>query len=302
MMCGFQITQQEDRMNYEELIQQRQSIRSFRDKAVSAEQMAEIKDYFNNCERLIPDIRVSLELCTGDAGTRLEGVVGYRGNAFFAPLYLVLLSEEKEGFYENMGYMAEALSLKLTDMGLDACWLTVDHGDMVKKTLLLETALSPVAVIACGYGKPERGVLRIDIMTPADVKFEAREGHIAPKIAQSEMVYDGSWGVTPSWEEDQFDPVLDKALYAATLAPSFLNRQTYRYLLKDRRVILCEKPEEMVSEADRKLGLGATMYNFHVIYTQYNHSGHGWKVGSVEDAGELRLAEGYEAVASMQLW
>lgn len=289
-------------MNYEELIQKRQSIRSFRDKKLSEEQMTEIREYFESGERLDPELRMELQLCADGAGVRLEGVVGYRGNAFFAPLYLVLLSEEKEGCYENAGFVAEALSLKLTDMGLDSCWLTVDDGEAVKKALLLQSELSAVAVLACGFGKPERDVLRIDIMTPADVRFEAREGHIAPKIAQSEMVYEGSWGRTPSWEEDRFDPYLDKALYAATLAPSFLNRQTYRYLLRDRCAVLCEKAEEMVSEADRRLGLGATMYNFYITYSAYNHAGYRWKLGGAAKTEDMELPEGYEPVAEIQLW
>lgn len=289
-------------MNYEELIQKRQSIRSFRDKAVKKEQMDEVKRYFDEMEKLKPEIPVSVLLCAEHAGERLEGVVGYRGNAFFVPLYIVLLSEEKDGCYENAGYISEALSLKLTDMGLDSCWLTVEQGDMVKKALLLDTELSVVSVLACGYGKPERDTLRIDIMTPADVKFEAREGHIAPKISQGEMVYEERFGVTPTWEEGQFDPVLDKALYAATLAPSFLNRQTYRYLLKGKRVVLCEKAEAQVSEADRRLGLGATMYNFYITYSTYNLSACQWEVGEEREAEDLSLPDGYKAVASMKLW
>lgn len=289
-------------MKYEELIQSRQSIRSFYNKALSAEQIAEIKTYFEQEEKLISEIPVAVEVCTENAGVRLEGVVGYMGNAFFAPAYIVLLSEEKDGYLENAGFIAEGVSLKLVEMGLSSCWLTVDNSAAVKKALLLDSPLTVTAVLACGYGVEERDTKRIDIVTPANVRFEKREGHIAPKIAQGEMVYEGSWGVSPEWKEDQFDPYLDKALYAATLAPSFLNRQTYRYLISDRQLLLCETREEMTSEEDRRLGLGATMFNFQMVYTQYNTSGHRWKLGQAERKPALGLPEGYELEASYQLW
>lgn len=289
-------------MKYEELIERRQSIRSFYEKELSTEQIKEITEYCEKAKKLCPEIPLAVEFCAEGAGARMEGVVGYRGNAFFAPMYLVLLSEEQEGYLENAGFLAEGISLKLTDMGLDSCWLTVDNSDAVKKALLLDSKLTVAAVLACGYGVEEKAAQRIDIVTPADVKFEKREGHIAPKISQGEMVYEGQWGVSPEWKEGQFDPYLDKALYAATLAPSFLNRQTYRYIIRDRELILCGKEEDMVSEEDRKLGLGATMYNFHVVYSHYNAAGYGWVLGEPEIAGDLQLAEGYQAVASHRLW
>ena len=291
-----------DEMNYEELIQKRQSIRSFKEKSLKEEQLDEIREFFDGSDRLIDDIDVSLMLCAENAGIRLEGVVGYQGYAFNAPLYLVLLSEEKEGFYENIGFIAEALSLKLTDMELDQCWLTVDSSDMVKKVLNIDTDLTIAAVIACGYGNPELEVTRIDIITQSNVEFEKREGHVAPKIAASEMVFEGSFGKALVREEDQFDPYLDKALCAASFAPSFLNLQTYRYILRDHDIVICDRQDKMVSAEDRKLSQGATMYNFYITYSQYNNSGYKWKLGKVDNPEDLKLPKEYEAVASMRLW
>lgn len=278
----------------EELIEKRASIRSFRVTELSEGTVDAIQDYFAAEKKLI-DVKAVARVYRGDTGKKLEGVVGYRGYAFNAPAYVVLLSEEKEGWLENLGFLAEGLTLKLEDIGLDSCWLTVEDGDRVKEALDMRTPLSVGAVIAFGFGKAEKGAKRLDILTPADVKFTSREGHIAPKIAQNTMVYEGTWGTAQVLEEDQYDPYLDKALYAASLAPSFLNRQTYRYLLAGKYVYLCEKQEEMVSEADRRLGVGATMYNFQAVYEHYTHIGEDWVLGAAAAETADREALGIPA-------
>ena len=142
-------------MNFENLIEKRQSIRSFHDKAVSEAQLAQLGEYFNKEEALVRGIETRLLYAVKDAGSRLEGIAGYRGNAFFAPAYLLILSEKKEGYLENAGFMGEHLLLKLTDMGLSGCWLTVDNPEVVKKALLLDSPLEVAVVIAIGYGKEE---------------------------------------------------------------------------------------------------------------------------------------------------
>lgn len=52
-----------------------------------------------------------------------------------APCYLVILSEAAEHAGENAGYMGEDLVLKLSDMGLDSCWLTFTDEAKVREAL-----------------------------------------------------------------------------------------------------------------------------------------------------------------------
>lgn len=289
-------------MNFENLIEKRQSIRSFHDKAVSEAQLAQLGEYFNKEEALVRGIETRLLYAVKDAGSRLDGIAGYRGNAFFAPAYLLILSEKKEGYLENAGFMGEHLLLKLTDMGLSGCWLTVDNPEVVKKALLLDSPLEVAVVIAIGYGKEERSTTRVDILTPSNVKFESRQGHVAPKISQEEMVYNETFGTSAVWEEERFDPYLDKALYAASLAPAFLNRQSYRYLMKGNRLYLLAGGDDMTSERDGALNLGATMLNFHIVYSQYMHQGDGWELGESGDQEAMKLPQDYRIAASYKLW
>lgn len=282
-------------MKYMEKIEKRKSIREFRGKELEAGTIREIEEKFSGLHRLIPYIPVELAVRTGDVKQRLEGVAGYRGNSFMAPAYLIVLSGKDDNYMENAGYITEDLCLTLTEMGISHCWLTVENSDAVKKAALIDSDKEAVTVIACGYGKREKMKKRLDILNPSNVLFRKREGHVAPKIAQEELVYQSRWGNPVDWDQGGMDPLMDQAFYAASLAPSFLNRQPYRYLLKDRLVILCVKREEMTLDQDTFLDLGATMMNFDAIASQQDDVD--WVMGAPAGIDGLGIPEEYEIAA-----
>lgn len=281
-----------------EQIEQRKSIREYKNKELSDKQIAEIQEYFADVPKLTPDTAVELRICTGDAKVRLEGIAGYQGKAFGAPAYLILLSEKADYYLENAGFIGESLILKLTDMELDNCWLTLDDSNAAKNALQITSDKEIVTIIACGYGKRERKLQRLDIKNPSNVTFTKREGHVAPKIAQHEMVYLNEWDQEVDWSENMIDPLLDTSFYAASLAPSMLNRQPYRYVLQQRRILLFVKKEELISETDTLLDAGATMLNFHAAFTDRNTTSQGWTLGPVADPETAKAPEDWHLVAS----
>ena len=283
-------------MDYTELIERRKSIREFSSKEVSSEQKQELAEFFAEAKRLDPGIEMEIMFFDGDTKNRLEGVAGYRGHAFMAPAYLVLLSENKPHYMENSGFVGENLCLKLTDMGLEHCWLTVDDAAVTKKTLLIHSDKEVSTILAFGHGKRELKLKRLDIFSPADVRFSEREGHVAPKIAQSELVYNKTWGTPMDWSENAVDPDLDQAFYAASLAPSFLNRQPYRFINREKDILLLAKKEDMTTEDDTYLDIGAVMFNFYSVFTEDYHGDGSWHLGQPEDISELGAPEEYEVV------
>lgn len=283
-------------MDYLALMEQRQSIREFTGKGLSAEQKQALTDFFSASERLVADIDVELVICENDAGTRLEGVAGYRGNAFGAPAYLIILSAQAEHYIENSGFIGENLCLKLTELNLSHCWLTVEDPAATKRALLLESDKEITAVIACGQGKKERSVQRIDISTPASVRFQNRDGHVAPKISQEELVYRDTWGKEMDWSENAIDPGLDQAFYAASLAPSFLNRQPYRFVLRSDGAYLLATKEEMTSENDTRLDVGAVMFHFHTAYKENYGRNLQWQSGVPDNLPDFGAPDEYKVV------
>ena len=129
-------------MNYADLITRRKSIREFHSTGIMHSQQAVIRGFFNNeCHRLIPDLDMELLLLDKNynAGDKMEGMIGYGGYAFHAPLYLIILSDHSPYRLYNGGYMGEDMILKLTDMGLSTCYLTVSRGDIVKEILNIDS-------------------------------------------------------------------------------------------------------------------------------------------------------------------
>ena len=178
-------------MKYYELAIKRKSTRDFKDKKVAAQTLNQIKDYAGQCKRLLPELPAEWRILEGNPGN-LAGTAGYSGFMIEAPSYLLLLSGKEEGFLENAGYMGEDMILKLTELELDSCWITITDPVLLKQRLHLDTGLEPTALIAFGYGKPEGGT-RLDIKSPASVHMKQRNGQIAPKLYLEDAVFGGAW-------------------------------------------------------------------------------------------------------------
>lgn len=273
-------------MNYYDLIQKRKSTRAFKEKSISAEQIEEIRAYFPVCQRLVPEINVEFYTFYDKASEDLNGVAGYGGVMISAPYYLVLLSETSDHYLENAGYICEDLILKLTDMGLDNCWISFADGDAVKHALHITNDKQPVAIIACGYGIPEKDSTRLDIKSPSDVHVTKRKGHIAPKITIEDMVYYQQWGKPIEDYENLVDPVLDKAFFAASLSPTFLNRQPYRFILDSGMVVLVEREDELTNDMNARLNTGIIMLNFGSVLSSGWYSSK-WVIGQPDRSYDL---------------
>jgi hypothetical protein len=88
--------------------------------------------------------------------------------------------------------------------------------------------------------------------------------------------------------------MLWESLYAATLTPSYLNRQPYRFVLKEHQVILVQKPDEYTDEVSAKLGLGIVMLHFISVASQWSAKVE-WKLD--ENVEGLNLPEGHRIAA-----
>lgn len=285
-------------MDYIELIEKRQSVRAFDDAPVAENLRAEIRGFFDKEKRLAPDFPLKLAIVDGDAKNRLEGVAGYRGFAFGAPAYLVLLTGRGERMAVNAGYIGESLLLKAVDLGLDTCWITVNDAEVVKKALLMDDEeLTITVIIAIGYGKKQGIEERLDIVNPSEVRLKTRAGYAAPKMAPEDITYIDTWGNSPEWDKYTVDPIVETALYAASLAPTFLNRQPIRYVVAGKRVVLCITKEELVTEDDNFLNIGIAMFHFAApIESRYASAGK-WILGAPDNAASFGIPEAYTAVA-----
>ena len=255
-------------MNYSALIQNRKSFREFTDKQVPFSILETLKNYYyNSVRRLVPELKTSLLVFDTAARGALEGAAGYNQFLVGAPQYLVLLSEKQELAHLNAGYIMQDLLLKLNDLELDSCWLTFTDSDEIKDVLGIESPMDVVAIAAFGYGKKAVKRLRLNIRSMSDVDIKAKYRYMEPKRSVNDLVFVDTWGNNRDLDRyiGFFDDMLWEALFAASLAPSYLNRQAYGFLLHDGSISLVSRPDSYNTQIDGDLSLGIVLLHFSAV-------------------------------------
>ena len=288
-------------MNYRALIQNRKSVREFTDKEVSFSAVESIRQYYeNSVRRLIPELKT--QLCFFGTSTRaaLEGAAGYRQFLVGAPQYLVLLSEHGAQSQINAGYIMQDLVLKLADLELDSCWLTFTDGEEIKGVLGIASELEVAAIVAFGYGKKTVRRLRLNFRSMSDVDITAKYRYMEPKRSVQDLVYLDTWGNSHNLDAfiGFFDDMLWEALYAASLSPSYLNRQAYGFVLHDGSISLVARPDAYNTAIDGDLSLGIVLLHFTAVAE--NWAGKlNWQFG--ENSFDLKLPVDHKLIATTTL-
>ena len=288
-------------MNYSALIQNRKTFHEFTDKKVSLSALKSLRTYYRGSSlRLIPEIKTQLYFFGTDAQAALEGAAGYNDYLIGAPQYMVLLSQKHPLAYINAGYMMEDLILKLVDMGLDSSYLTFTDSAKIKSALNIDSDLDVAAIAAFGHGKKSAKRMQINISSMSDIGITAKRQYMEPKHSIYDLAFLGVWGNTHQLDEyiGFYDDMLWEALYAVTLAPSYLNRQAYGFLLRDGSVSLISKPDEYNTPDDRDLSLGIALLHFTAV-AQEKHADLHWQFDC--DSSQLNLPKGHRLIAVSRL-
>lgn len=118
-------------MNLNEVIYKRKSTRSYTGEPVDEATIQKIEAFSAGLKPLYPDIKVRSEIVSKD---RVKCILPW-----ITPQLVAIYSEDKDGAFENAGFMFQQLDLYLQSLGLGSCWLgmgkinqtvnpTVDHG------------------------------------------------------------------------------------------------------------------------------------------------------------------------------
>ena len=288
-------------MNYAALIQNRKSFREFSDKRVSSAVLDRVKKYYNHSvRRLFPELQTELLFFGADTRAALEGAAGYNQFLVGAPQYLVLLSENHENAYLNAGYIMEDMILKLNDVGLDTCWMTFTDSAEIKKALGIESELEVAAVAAFGYGKKTVKRLHLNIHSMSNIDIQAKYRYMEPKRSVNDLVFVQTWGNHYDLERyiGFFDDMLWESLFAASLAPSYLNRQAYGFLLHDGSISLVSRPDAHNTQIDGDLSLGAVLLHFTAVAENWMGKLH-WDFAAASDG--LQIPDDHKLIATAVL-
>ena len=227
--------------------------------------------YEKACPRLVPEIATELIVLDKDAQPALESSAGYKQVLIGAPHYLLLMSAPHSYAAINAGYMMEDLVLKLTELDIDTCWMTFTDSDKIKKALSLTTPLEVAAIVAFGYGEKTAKKLRLNILSMSQIDVRAEQQYYAPKKGVHDLVHMGSWSNKSGLDEmmDFYDDMLWQSFYAASLSPSYLNRQPYGFLVQDHSIYLVQQEDAYTDNLDAALDLGIVMLHFSAVASQW---------------------------------
>ena len=259
-------------MNYSAMIQNRRSVHAFCEKEVPSEAIGQLRSYYEKtCPRLVPEIATELIVLDKDAQPALESSAGYNQFLIGAPHYLLLMSAPHSYAAINAGYMMEDLVLKLTELDIDTCWMTFTDSDKIKKALSLTTPLEVAAIVAFGYGEKTAKKLRLNILSMSQIDVRAEQQYYAPKKGVHDLVHMGSWSNKSGLDEmiDFYDDMLWQSFYAASLSPSYLNRQPYGFLVQDHSIYLVQQEDAYTDNLDAALDLGIVMLHFSAVASQW---------------------------------
>lgn len=164
-------------------ITKRKSTRKYLPEMLSREQLTEIMAFVAAMKPLHPEIKTRIEL----AGVAdVKGMVSAK-----SPHYLLLYSENREGYLPNAGFLLQQADLYLSSQGLGSCWL-----GMAKTTAPDRDGLKYVIMLAFGkaQGDPHRSSISefnrrplSEISSGNDDRLEAVR--LAPSATNSQPWY-----------------------------------------------------------------------------------------------------------------
>jgi len=229
-------------------LKNRRSVREYKNKEITGDVKAQILGLFDQLEKEDENKHFNFVLFEdGDKVYRLlDGLAGYSGVMIKSPHYIgIRLKKVSNESIIYASYYAEKLMTELSKLNLGSCWINVKNVDKeVKSEAFGENNKNIGYIIAIGYPKASNPFV---------------EEPFSPRLSIQDIVYDEELGRPISIEELERRG-LDDLFYYIRFAPSNYNKQPWRFILKNNKVILLlEVSEEGKTDL---MDAGIVMYYF----------------------------------------
>jgi nitroreductase len=224
---------------------------------------------------------------------QLKDSAGYNNRMIEAPHYLVFLSEEKDYYIENAGYRVQDLMLKAWSLGIASCWITFGDGEEIKKKIGIDSDKKLAALIALGYENPQSKVLYEKGKYNTSSNVLVIEDNTSERLGIRDLVFTNEWGEKADPDELVNYGLLEGFFYGI-LAPSYKNRQPWRFIVDRGTVVLALKKDIYVTEYEEKIDTAVIMLYFDAII-ESTLSGITWKFGRPEK--DYKVPDDYKIVA-----
>lgn len=235
----------------------------------------------------------------------LEGISGYYGKMIAAPHYFAVYADSNIQSYKYAGYVGEWVILNSGKLDLGTCWIEAGDSAKAKEVVGYKTDKELVAFIAIGWPSHDTNLSAIystaDINSASsltdrgypNVKVGLGNEKESPRMAITEFVYLKEWDQPLTYEELE-QRGLAEAFYYMRLAPSWGNRQPWRFILDGERIVLAVKNEEKLNEQVANIDAGIAMLYFEVAMHDLGIAG-SWKL-SVENEENHKIPSDYFVV------
>ena len=219
-------------MDLLQAIEHRVSTRSYNKRAVEAGLLQQLITFSKAASRLT-DAHLRVELISGVDKTQriLTYMVGSYGLVLTPPHVLVGVIPSQNAIARmEMGYVLEQVVLEASRLELGTCWIAGSYdAERAGNAVGLAPGEEAAAIIALGYPS-RRGWGRVHTTT---LRRLAR-GHKRKPL--KDIVFLDRWG--EPWSADSADPILTSILEHARLAPSAVNRQPWRFIVRSQDIML----------------------------------------------------------------
>jgi len=291
------------------VIEKRRSVREYKDKHIAESVIKGFEELLENKPNLHMDEDVKfLFLEDGKSIYKaLDGCAGYNGVMIKSPHYMAVLADKTTDYLKVSGYLAEWLILHMTKEDVGTCWLeTADKSDEVKGLIGIESKKELICLIAMGYPKSDHRLSHIyDTSKSGSVSPLTELGYpnIDPQYSKEpvsnrksveDIVFMKKWDQKASVKQLS-DYGLAEVFYYMRMAPSWGNRQPWKFIVSGERIVLAvdrDNPytDDVKDPIIAEIEAGIAMLYFEVAMHDEGLPGH-WHFEC--DASEFEIPETY---------
>lgn len=288
------------------VIEKRRSVREYKDKALSSKDLQAVMSYCDTYPKLSEKTDVAFKFLEdgSDVASKLDGVAGYSGVMIKAPHYLLVTASASETAYEAAGYAGEYVILNATKHNVGTCWIDgVGQSDKIKELLNISSDQLVIGLIALGYAQYEPRLAKIydtnmegsvspltDLGYP-NIDPEYSKEPVSNRLSIEDISYLKKWGVAVNSEELQ-KRGYDQVFYYMRMAPSWGNRQPWRFVLDGTKIVLIMERDDRVDDRAEEVEAGIAMLYFEVAMHDIGLPG-SWKTDDLADASKYEVPENH---------
>ncbi len=210
------------------------------------------------CDGFKPFSSARAVMVTEHCDEVFTGVIGYYGKIKCARAFIAFIGDMADDHVqEKVGYVGEGIVLEATALGLATCWVGgFFKPDMVASLIELGANEKVLGVTPVGYA-PERETIEERLMTGFGSTHRRK-----PLSALVTGLEASEW---PEW--------VRKALEAARLAPSAVNRQPWSFNVEPDSITVSVRTKGPEFAVSKRLDCGIAMLHIDVVALSSGVSG-----------------------------